>query len=123
MQSSVQRDLYPSPVPTFRKAVDNTSLHGLLYTALHANGLYITSKEGNRQQGANSIFRVGRVVESSPALSCLPRWYGLRELHKYLLILQVLQEMEEDAVLEMGGCGKRLTASLDSENSGGLRLP
>lgn len=51
VQSSVQRDLYSSPVPPFRMAVCNTiSLRGiLLYTALHENGPYITSKERNRQ--------------------------------------------------------------------------
>lgn len=46
--SSVQRELDPSPVPTCRKAVDNTtSLCGLLYTALRENGPYLPSKERN----------------------------------------------------------------------------
>lgn len=91
VQSHLQRDLYPSLVPTFRKEVYNmTPLHAFLSTALHANGTYITSKEKNKQWGANSTFRLGKTVERSPALFYLEHWYGSKELHKYLLFLQLL---------------------------------
>lgn len=72
VQSHLQRDSYPSLVPTFRKEVYNmTPLHRFLSTALHANGTYITPKEKNKQWGANSAFRLGRTVERSPVV--LPR--------------------------------------------------